>query len=262
MITSAQNSKIKLARSLLSSKKERAATNSFVVEGIRLAEEAMHAGLAPEIVLYSSALSERGKNLLVNLDLLSNQIEEVEPGLLDRVSNTRTSQGILMILEKPLLEISRNPDPVLALDDIRDPGNLGTMLRSAWAAGFQAVLLTPQCAEAFSPKVVRAGMGAHFNLPIRTMGPLEIQAFCKKHSQPPLQILLADAQKGQPCWDADLSDPLCLVIGSEAEGAGKSIRGIAEKNIFIPMQGDAESFNAAVAAGILMYEITRQRTAL
>ncbi len=262
MITSAQNSKIKLARALLSSKKERTAINRFVVEGIRLAEEAIHAGLVPEIILYSSALSDRGKNLVANLDSSNNQIEEVESSLLNRVSNTRTSQGILMILKTPHLEIPRNPDPVLALDDIRDPGNLGTILRSAWAAGFQATLLTPQCADAFSPKVVRAGMGAHFNLPIRTMEPQEIQIFCKIHRRPPLLILLADLQNGQPCWDADLTAPLCLIIGSEAEGAGKSIRKITEKNIFIPMQGDAESFNAAVAAGILMYEITRQRSVI
>jgi len=260
MITSAQNVKIKLARALLSQKKERVAANKFVVEGIRLAEEAVESGMKPELVLFSRALSGRGRELITRLESTSSQFEEVEANLLDRVSDTRSSQGILMILETPDMELPGNPDPVLALDDIRDPGNLGTILRSAWAAGFRAALLTPQCVEAFSPKVVRAGMGAHFNVPIRTLDPAEIQAFCKEQAKPPLQILLADARNGQPCWEADLTVPLCLVIGSEAEGASERMQEISDRNIFIPIQGDAESFNAAAAAGILMYEITRQRT--
>lgn len=259
MITSSQNPKIKFVRSLLSSRKEREESGSFVVEGVRLAEEASAANFKPEMALFSSAVSERGHAVLEGFRDQNIKIEEVDADLLNRVSATRTSQGILLVLDFPQFQLPQEIDLVLALDNISDPGNMGTVLRSAWASGFQAILLTPGCVDVFSPKVVRAGIGAHFQLPIRTMTAQEIHSFCKQERTPALIIYLAESQGGEISWNADLRCPLCLIIGSEAEGTAEEIKKIADQDIYIPMQENAESYNAAVAAGILMYEINRQR---
>ncbi len=130
------------------------------------------------------------------------------------------------------------------VDLIREPGNLGTLLRSAAAAGVQAVFLPPEIADAFAPKVVRAGMGAHFRLPIHTMSWDEIE----QHTED-LQIYLADMD-GQSCWETDLKKPLALIIGGEAEGASEQARKLANK---------MESLNAGVAGSVLMFEVMRQR---
>jgi len=257
MITSAQNPKIKQVRALLASGKDRDTSGLFVVEGVRLMEEVMAANLQTELVLFSSQLSPRGKILLDQFQKRHIPLEEVSADLLERISDTRTSQGILIILKIPHLYVPLNRDLVLALDGISDPGNLGTILRSAHAVGIQAVFLTPGSTDAFAPKVVRAGMGVHFHLPIQTMKAEAIAGFCQQ--EPSLSIFLAEASIGQVCWEADLSQPLCLVIGSEAHGAGEEIRKLAHQRIRIPMHGGTESYNAAVAAGILIYEIYRQR---
>ena len=145
---------------------------------------------------------------------------------------------------------------VLIPDQIRDPGNLGTLLRSAAAAGVQVVLLPPETTDAFAPKVVRSGMGAHFHLPIHSLTWEEINQIIKSSN---LQVFLADMD-GQPCWTTDLRQPLALVIGGEADGASQTAHVLANQKISIPMSGSIESLNAGVAGCILMFETARQRT--
>jgi TrmH family RNA methyltransferase len=117
------------------------------------------------------------------------------------------------------------------------------------------VLLPPETTDAFAPKVVRAGMGAHFRLPIHLMAWDEIEQVCKQAS---LQVFLAD-MNGQPCWEADLRGPLALVVGGEAEGASEQAQALANAIVGIPMPGGAESLNASVAGAVLMFEVVRQR---
>ena len=261
MITSIQNPKVKLVRGLLASKKEREENGSFIIEGVRLAEEAIRAGLRPTFILFSSQLSTRGHDLLKKLADQKCEIEEISPELMDRISDTQTSQGILMVLPSLKILPGISNTFVLALDMVRDPGNMGTLLRSAAALGVEAVLLTPESADAYSPKVLRAAMGAHFKLTISTMTPDEILKYCKTFSKPTLDILLADSEKGKVCWAEDLTRPMCVVIGGEATGAGIGLRKIVDESVRIPMLDTTESYNAAVAGSILMYEAYRQRTA-
>ena len=203
--------------------------------------------------------------------------------MLQALSETETSQGILAVLNDSQLPIPDSPNFVLIPDSIRDPGNLGTLLRSADAAGVQAVLIPPETTDAFAPKVVRAGMGAHFRLPIYSMDWDQIREFLADggrwmvddERQPGmngdkrrsdglssmingLQVYLA-AMDGQPCWEMDLRQPLALIVGGEAEGASADARNIAHEHIGIPMAGKTESLNAAVAGSVLMFEVMRQR---
>lgn len=253
MITSAQNSKIKLVRALLGRARERREANAFVVEGVRLVEEAVNSNWELRFAVYDKTLSERGGPLVERLKLRGVDVEMVSDSLMKSLSETETPQGILAVLEFTDLPITRSPNFILIPDQIRDPGNLGTLLRSAAATGVQAVLLPPETTDAFAPKVVRSGMGAHFRLPIHSMSWDEIEAQTKG-----LQIYLAD-MGGQSCWAADLRQPLALIVGSEAEGASDEARKLVNQQISIPMAGNVESLNAGVAGSVLMFEVVRQR---
>jgi TrmH family RNA methyltransferase len=254
VITSNQNSKIKLVRALLGRAKERREEGAFVVEGVRLAEEAVNSNWEFRFALYDETLSERGKSQVESLKSRGIDVEMISENLMGSLSETETPQGILAVLELDQLPIPNSPDFILIPDQIRDPGNLGTLLRSAAATGVQAVLLPPETTDAFAPKVVRSGMGAHFRLPIRSMTWEEIREQTKD-----LQIYLADMH-GQPCWETDLRQPLALIVGGEAEGASEEARKLATQKISIPMSGDIESLNAGVAGSVLMFEVVRQRS--
>ena len=197
MITSSQNSKIKLVRALLGRAKERREANAFVVEGVRLVEEAVNSDWKFQFALYDDSPSERGLKLVKKLEDKKIEVEKVESRLMQSLSETETPQGILAVLALTNLPIPNSPNFLLIPDQIRDPGNLGTLLRTAAAAGVQAVLVPPETTDAFAPKVVRSGMGAHFRLPIHSKTWEEIEAQTKG-----LQVYLADMD-GTSCWETD-----------------------------------------------------------
>lgn len=255
MITSNQNPKIKLVRALLGRSKERREAGAFVVEGVRLTEEAANGDWRFETVLHDDSLNDRGKLLVKQLKSRGIEVEEISSNIMKSLSDTESPQGILAVLQ-----FSQSPVPsllnfVLIPDQIRDPGNLGTLLRSAAATGVQAVFIPPETTDAFAPKVLRSGMGAHFKLPIHSMSWEEIENVVTLER---LKVFLADMD-GQSCWEVDLRQPVALVIGSEAEGASESARRLANGKISIPMSGMMESLNAGVAGSVLMFEAVRQR---
>ena len=253
MITSNQNSKIKLIRALLGRAKERREAGAFVAEGVRLVEEAVISNWRFRIALYDETLSERGRLQVERLRSQGVDVEEVSASVMKSISETEAPQGILAVLETTQLPIPQSSNFILIPDQIRDPGNLGTLLRSAAASGVQVVLIPPETTDAFAPKVLRSGMGAHFRLPIHSMSWEEIRKFIAG-----LQVFVADMD-GQSCWDTDLSKPIVLIVGNEAEGASESARKLANGKISIPMSGETESLNAGVAGSVLMFEVMRQR---
>jgi TrmH family RNA methyltransferase len=253
MITSTQNPKLKLVRALMGRAKERRAESAFVAEGVRLVEDAANADWPIRFVLYDETLSERGTLNVKRLTSLGVECDEIPSSLMKSISDTETSQGILAVLSNHQLPVTDLPSFLLIPDQIRDPGNLGTLIRSADAAGVDAALIPPETTDPFAPKVVRAGMGAHFRLPILSMG---WESMVGKLAG--LQVLLADMD-GKSCWETDLRQPLALIVGGEAEGASREARSLAMSKIKIPMAGKTESLNAAVAGSVLMFEVMRQR---
>lgn len=233
--------------------KDRREANAFVVEGVRLVEEAAKAGWRFKILLFDKSLGERGMSQVGELKLRGVETEEISESLMKSLSETETPQGILAVLEQTNFPIPQSPDFILIPDQIRDPGNLGTLLRTAAAAGVQAVLIPPETTDAFAPKVVRSGMGAHFQVPIHSVSWIEIKTRTKH-----MQLYIADMH-GQSCWETDLRKPLALIIGGEAEGESDEARRLANGKISIPMTGNAESLNAGVAGSVLMFEVMRQR---
>jgi len=256
MISSTHNPRIQLVRSLLGRSKDRRETGAFMAEGVRLVEEALAVDWPFRFVLAAESQGERGRMLVASLQACGVDVEIVVDNLMQSVTETETSQGILAVLEHSPLAIPDEPSFVLIPDSIRDPGNLGTLLRTAAAAGVQAVFLPPETTDAFSPKVVRAGMGAHFRLPIVSLEWEAIQA-CTCG----LTVFLAEMEATTPCWQTDFQPPLALIIGGEADGAGREARLLADQQISIPMPGMSESLNAAVAGAVLMFEVVRQREA-
>jgi TrmH family RNA methyltransferase len=267
MITSTQNSKIKLIRALQGRAKERRENGAFVAEGVRLVEEAVNSNWRLRFVLYDETLSEKGKSIVERLTLNGVDVEEISTSLMKSLSETESPQGIVAVLEFTQLPISNYPNFILIPDKIRDPGNLGTLLRTAAAAGVQAVLIPPETTDAFAPKVLRSGMGAHFRLPIHSMSWDEIGQAVKlagvalsgEAVSKGLHVFLADMD-GQSCWETDLCQPVALIIGGEADGASDSARKLANAKISIPMHGNIESLNAGVAGSVLMFEAMRQRS--
>ena len=255
IITSSSNSKIKLVRSLQGRSKNRKDEDAFVAEGIRLVEEAVSVKWPIEFVLFDETLSDRGLELIAELgEKYGFDVSQITPELTADISDTETPQGILAVLKREALSLPAQPSFIVIADQIRDPGNMGTLLRTTEAAGGDGVILTPGTVDAFSPKVVRSGMGAHFHLPIQPKSWDEIKTYLND-----IPVFLTEASGGIPLWEADLSQACALLIGGEAFGASRQGRTIATSNITIPMKGRAESLNAAIAAGILIAEVLRQR---
>ncbi len=255
MITSRQNPKLRLVRALNGRSKERREAGAFIAEGVRLVEEAAAVEWPIRYVLFSDGLGKRGKELIGALTAKDIDVEQVSGDLLQSLTDTESTQGVIAVLHESRFPIPATPNFVLIIDQIHDPGNLGTLLRSAYAAGVQAILLPPGTTDAFAPKVVRAGMGAHFHLPIHPLSWEEIRQAIKSAN---LEVFLAE-MKARSCWESDLREPLALIIGSEAEGPSEQGHKLANRKIGIPMSGQAESLNAAVAGSILLFEVTRQR---
>jgi TrmH family RNA methyltransferase len=148
---------------------------------------------------------------------------------------------------------------LLILDDLADPGNVGTILRTALAADVDEVLLTPDCVDCYSPKVVRAAAGAHIALPIESN--LSWSAIVEKvatHCSGEFRVLLAEAGSPHIYYQQDLKSPFALIIGNETHGPSQDARALATQTISIPLANQVESLNAAMATGIVLYEAVRQ----
>jgi len=253
-IASRRNPRIQTVRRLQRSRRARQEAGLWVAEGVRLAEEALAAGWLPQWALYTARLSPRAQAVVDALQRRAVPLWEVSEEVFAAASATQTPQGILLVLRRRTLPWPEEAGFVLWLDGVRDPGNAGTMLRTAWAAGVEGAVLSPETVDVFNPKVVRAAMGAHFHLPLQRLGwDAALKVMTGK------TVFLAAAREGLPYDRVDFRQPLVLVVGGEAEGAGETARAMATQMVHIPMPGEAESLNAAVAAAVLLFEVVRQR---
>jgi len=256
MLTSTKNPRIKQIRKLQNNSRARSKAGLFVTEGIRLVEEVLHSGWLPKILLYTEDIGSRGLEMVAEFQKSDVEVLLVASHVMQAASDTQTPQGILAVLPIPnVAPLPVSPNFLLILDGIRDPGNMGTILRTARAAGVDAVLLPEGVVDPFSPKVVRSAMGAHFNLPICAMRSEEIAEFVAAG----ISLFLADSTGGQSIFETDFTSPLALIISSEAHGASTWAKRLATQRVHIPMPGGAESLNAAVAGAILTFEVVRQR---
>jgi len=264
MITSVANEKVKYVRSLYR-RRVRYRERCFVIEGVRLMEEAFRAGIVPALLFYNEGIDATpgGRELLVEMQKVGAPALAVSERVMKALADTVSPQGILAVVPfveldpLPVLSAAEGPSPSLALvvDRLRDPGNLGAILRSANAAGVEQVILAPKTVDPYNPKVVRGAMGAHFRLPIVALSWPEIA-----EALAGVQVLLADVRAERAHYEVDWTKPSALIIGGEAHGASREARELAAAAIAIPMPGEAESLNAAMAASVILFEAARQRS--
>ncbi len=257
VITSRKNPHIQRVKRLISSSSYRQSENVFVIEGVRLVEEAITSGWKIQEAYLSSRLSERGKALFAGFKDPACARFQVTDEVMADLTDTDTPQGITAVVLQQVMAFPDKPDFILILDAIRDPGNVGTILRTASAAGVNAVLMAPETADPFSPKVLRAGMGAQLKLPVRQSSWEQISSLIR--IQPGMRTLLADTGDRTSLWDENLTGAIALIVSNEANGPSPAARDLSDSIISIPMPGEAESLNAAIAASLLIYEVVRQR---
>jgi TrmH family RNA methyltransferase len=258
VITSKTNSRVRYARSL-QRRPVRRRERRFVVEGVRLIEEMVLAGQEPALFFCTedSQSNPRAQALVGALLSSGREAVTVSDEVMRFLSDTETPQGVLAVAAFPEVGVAAS-GLTLIVDGVRDPGNLGTLLRTAQAAGVAQVVTLRGTVDVFSPKVVRGAMGAHFRVPITWDRSWEEVERMVGQSQ----VLLADPTGGVPYYQVDWTIPTALIVGSEAHGAGRKGRQLASGMVTIPMQGEAESLNVGVAAGVMLFEASRQQRAV
>ncbi|HWI61868.1 MAG TPA: RNA methyltransferase [Symbiobacteriaceae bacterium] len=259
-LLSPRNPKVAQARELARDRGAREESGLAVLEGIRLAEEAVAAGVPMEYALYTEELAgkERGAALLRALTAAGVELHPVAAETLARAADTQTPQGILAVFRPRLWQVAEIPTGLtVVLDNLQDPGNLGTVIRSLEALG-GAGLVMAGGVDPYNPKVVRSAMGSLFRLPV-VKG--EIGAVLRALKAQGRKLFVADAGGDLTPWTAGLHGNAVLVIGNEGNGPSDISRQLADGIISIPMPGPTESLNAGVAASLLIYEAMRQRAA-
>jgi RNA methyltransferase, TrmH family len=258
MITSVDNPRVKQARALLT-RKHREQLAYCLVEGVRLVEDAMRAGIRPALLFYVSDAGRGARAAAVLEATLRAGVPSLElaPAVFATLSDTVSSQGLLAIVPIPNLPFDAAAGMVLILDRLRDPGNMGTILRSAEAAGAAAVFASRGCVDPYNPKVLRAGMGSHFRLALRA----DVD-WATINSWIGGRTLWAADISGELSYDrVDWTEPCALVIGGETTGLSAEAMGLGARKVYIPMQGPVDSLNAAMATTVLLFEAARQRRA-
>lgn len=260
-IDSPANKKIKQMESLLL-RKHRQKAGLFRVEGVRLAEMAAESGWEIAFGLYTQELAEkeRGSRLLASLQGLG-PLYEISEQLARRVAATDTPQGIFLVMRQPAwrpMELRTTGSALyVVLDGVQDPGNAGTIIRTADAIGADGVILTKGSVDIYSDKVVRASMGSIFHLPIlQDVEPAVIGELAKREGWQLLATALDET--AQPLFAADFRQSSAIIFGNEGQGVSKELLAVAQK-VYIPMYGRAESLNVGVSAAVVLYEAVRQR---
>ena len=244
-ITSAKNETYKYIKSLLT-KKDRDREGRYTVEGIKSVSDASEAKADIEFIAVSDKYN--GKNFDKYRTVVI--ADKIFPQLCD----TKTPQGIIAVIKKRKCEKKPKDGRYIYCDRIRDPGNLGTIIRTADAAGFE-VILSEECADLYSPKTVRASMGSFFRVNVyENVGYEELKSYG-------IRLLGAALSKESIDYkSADYTLPVVIVVGNEANGISSELLDVCDNKVIIPIYGEAESLNAAVAASILMYEAVRGKS--
>lgn len=250
-ITSRDNSLFKQLHKLAESARARRQAHQVLLDGAHLIEAYAQTLGTPELLIVAEGdCTEDALRLLQQLPQADSIM--LPPAMFAELSPVATPTGILALAAMPQLALPADISFALLIEDIQDPGNLGGMLRSASAAGVQAVYLSPGCADAWSPKTLRGGQGAHFVLPIVERADLANFAANFKGRT------LAAELGGQPLYGLDLSGPTAFIIGNEGAGLSAALLTAASERVCIPMPGQAESLNAAAATAVCLFERVRQ----
>lgn len=254
-IHSIDNPGVRQLGRLLSESKERKARGLAVAEGPHLLAEAIKAGLLRELWATPEALASREAPELLRAAKAAKP-KLISANLVKRLSQLPAPQGWLAVVETRSPDVESKPSLSLALDGVQDPGNMGTLLRSAWAAD-ASLILGPGCADPWSPKVLRSGAGAQFQ--VRWQSVEDLGARLKQLRDDGVQVLAAAPRAKASFRTFDMTQPTCLVLGAEGPGLSQAALLAAGSTVTVPYPGAAESLNVAVTGSVLLFEALRQR---
>ena len=259
-----KHSEIKRLRTLLRDSSARAAESAFVLEGPRIVADALRRGATFDAIFLGPNARTAFRDLLERAAVDDVPVFELKEGVLEKLGSTRTPQPVIAVATippRPTIASLTGEGPVIVAVGVSDPGNLGTLLRSAEASGCAGVVCCGESVDVYNPKVVRASAGAVFGVPIVAPRPgvvndplealEELRAVGRK--------LYGAAAGGRPASSVDLTEPVALVLGNEAHGLADEIVARVDGVISIPMAGAAESLNVAMAGTVLAFEAARQR---
>ncbi len=259
MITSTSNPKVKYLVQLQKRRKLREEKGVFLVEGIRMFRETPR-----ELILEiyaTDSFYDKNKSLFSEENNLKNRLEILSETVFQKISETTTPQGILCVVKRKTYELAQliNSENahILVLEDLQDPGNVGTIIRTAEAAGVTGIIMSKNTADLYQPKTIRSTMGSIFRMPCVCVDDIQL-AVCelKKH-----RIITFAAHLNGEKWynEVEYKGKIAFLIGNEGNGLSEAVAKEADTWIRIPMEGEVESLNAAVATTVLMYEAYRQR---
>jgi TrmH family RNA methyltransferase len=266
LITSGANPVVKRVR-LLADRRHRRREGAFVVEGIQPVWQAVEAGADVEVLVVApgllgrSAAARRVAAMIAGQEQRGVRVARLSDEVFARISGREGPSGLVAIVRgrlAGLAGLAAGPDSVfVALHGIGSPGNLGTIIRTANAAGAAGVVLAGQTADPFDPAAVKASMGALFTLPVaHAAGPAEFFGWAAAGG---VTVVTTSARAEQSFWDASYPRPLALLLGAEGAGLPGEVLARGDRQVRIPMSGTAESLNLAAAAAVLLYEVKRQR---
>lgn len=254
-ISSRDNPLFKEALKLAASSKQRRKAGLALLDGVHLVQACLDSGYKPKQVLVTPASLQDAETAALLQRLSGVPLAQLEDSLFAELTELKSPSGIIALIEETTPSVSPLQSRFcLLLEDIQDPGNLGSMIRSAAAAGCDAVFLSKGCADAWSPKVLRAGMGGHFALSIGESA--DLTAIAKAFSG---KVLAAALGAKDSLYDCDLGGKLAFAVGNEGAGLSESLLAASSQRIYIPMPGEVESLNAAAAAAVCLFEAVRQR---
>jgi TrmH family RNA methyltransferase len=262
MITSLQNAKIKYVCSL-KKRKTREKERKFIIEGIHLVGEAFKISKISAIIYSGRVLeNQEGKELVSQIRGKGIENYQVTEKIIEEISEVENPQGILGVVEEEkfsLQDILASANPLIVFcHEVQDPANLGTIIRTADAAGANGVILSKGTVDLYNSKVLRGSMGSVFHLPIVYVD--DIQEALKTLKKNKVDLLATALKANKNCYEIDYNKPIAILVGNEAAGLPDEIISTCDQVVKIPMLGKAESLNAAVSTAIVLYEAVRQRT--
>lgn len=248
IITSKDNEIIKNIKKL---KEKKYRLDTYIVEGIKMVKEAISENQEIELI----AIREDFK---IDFDTKKIKIVTISNKIFNDISDVKTPQGILAVIKKNQNnQIETNQEYILALDSLQDPGNMGTIIRTADSANINQIIINKTTVDPYSPKVIRSTMGAIYRTNIIEVE--DLKATLKEMKSKGFQIITTDLKATQSIYDINYNNKTVVVIGNEANGVSQEILQTADKKVIIPMLGKTESLNASIAASIMIYEYVRQK---
>lgn len=256
VIKSKDNSTIKEIKKL-QEKKYRNVYNKFIIEGFRFVSEALNSKFHVCYVIISETIEAKFEKLKLNGKIKEDtKLIKVSESILKSICNTDNPQGIAAVVSNEKVTIDYNEGFYILADKVQDPGNMGTIIRTADAAGAKGVIVTKGTVDIYNDKTLRSTMGSIFKIPIIIDEDL---SYIKDLKQQGFKVVVSSLDTENNFYDVDLTDKSIIAVGNEGSGISEEIYSISDEKVKIPMPGNAESLNVGVAAGIMMFEAVRQK---